>query len=75
MSGASTSTPPLRLHGGHADSFTFGLLLWFILFSYCVLSVFVSFLVLMLCFSQLNLYQRPLSSAVSAVRTRQAQNH
>ena len=27
MSGTSTVTPPLRLHGGYTDSFTFGLLL------------------------------------------------
>jgi len=59
MSAASTSTPPLRLHGGHTGSFIVGLLLWFILFSYFVISVFISPLVLILCCSQPNLCQRP----------------
>ena len=75
MSAASTSTPPLSLHGGHTDSFTFGLLLWFTMVSYFVLFVFISFLVVILCRSQ-----PTCASALSAlpylhVRTRPDQNH
>jgi len=52
------STPPLGLHGGHTDSFTFGLLLLFILFSYFVLPVFIPLLVLICRCLQPNLCQR-----------------